>query len=58
MIEIKAYFAWKPATRERALSFARWLFRNMTGVRGDDKRVEYINARHVRGVRFTLEDMR
>ena len=30
----------------------------MTGVRGDDKRVEYINARHVRGVRFTLEDMR
>ena len=58
MIEVKAYFSWCPATEEKALSFARWLFRNMTGVRSDEKRAEYINSRHVRGVRFTLEELR
>lgn len=58
MIEIRVYFKWKPATREQALAFARWLFRQMTSVRGDEARVERINTRHVRGASFTLEELR
>ncbi|MBQ9283862.1 MAG: hypothetical protein IJ773_03955 [Lachnospiraceae bacterium] len=58
MIEVRAYFKWKPVTREQALSFARWLFRQMTCVRGDEARVDRINTRHVRGIRFTLEELR
>lgn len=58
MIKIRAYFKWKPATREQALAFARWLFRQMTCARGDEARVEKINTRHVRGTSFTLEELR
>ena len=55
MIEVRAYFKWKPATREQVLSFARWL---LTCVRGDEARVDRINTRHVRGTSFTLEELR
>ena len=58
MIEIRAYFKWKPATREKALAFARLLFRQMTCVRGDEARVAQTNTRHVRGTSFTLEELR
>ena len=58
MIKIRAYFKWKQATREQALSFARWLFRQLTCIRGDEARVRQINTRHVRGTSFTLEELR
>lgn len=57
MIETKMYFGWHPATKEKALIFAKMLFRDMPC--GDEKkRLERINTRHVRGVSFTLEDLR
>ena len=57
MIQIRAYFGWHPATYEQALTFARWIFRHMTCIRGADNRVKKINDRHIKGIVFTLKDL-
>ena len=57
MTELRAYFKWHPATYEQALKFARWIFRNMTCIRGNENRVKQINERHVKGVVFTIKDL-
>lgn len=57
MIEIRAATKWKPVSREKALSFARWLLRNMVNGGSAKERLEKINSRHVRGIRFTLDEL-
>ena len=56
MTKIRAYFKWHPVTYEQALKFAKWIFRNMTCISGNENRVKQINERHVKGVVFTIKD--
>lgn len=58
-IEIRAHTTWaKAESRDKALKFARLLFRNMPNVGSDENRVKMINEKHVRGTKFTLEELR
>lgn len=58
-IFIRATFTWaKAESREKALKFARLMFRNMVNAGSDESRVKLINREHVRGTRFTLEELR
>ena len=57
MIQTRLYFGWHPSTHEMALNFARWLFRHMTCIRGDENRLKQINTYHVKGIVFTLKDL-
>lgn len=57
-IFIRAFFGgWKPATREKALAFARFYYKNITAV-PEKKVAEFINERFLRGVAFTLEEIK
>lgn len=57
-IEIRATTTWAKAdSRETALKFARLLFRRMVNL-NDEAKVKQINEKHVRGTRFTLEELR
>lgn len=57
MIKIKAWFGdWKEATPEEALRFAQGMFWRMTMLK-DPAKIERINARYIRGIRFELKDM-
>ena len=58
VIEIRAHTTWAKAdSRETALKFARLMFCRMTNL-NDEAKVYQINERHVRGIRFTLEELR
>lgn len=58
-IEIRAHMSWaKAESRDKALKFARILFRNMVNGGSDENRLKIINEQHVRGTRFTLEELR
>ena len=58
-IEIRMTQTWaKAESREKALKFARILFRNMVNGGSDENRVKIINEKHVRGTSFTLEELR
>ena len=57
-IEIRMCGKWVPATRDVALRLAKFLFVKMVGISGDEAKVEKIHSRHVRGIRFTVEDLR
>lgn len=58
-IFIRATFTWaKAESRENALKFARIMFRNMVNGGSDEAKVKQINEQHVRGTRFTLEELR
>lgn len=58
-IEIRMTQTWaKAESREKALKFARILFRNMVNGGNDENRVKIINEKHVRGTSFTLEELR
>ena len=57
-IEIRAHMKWaKAESREMALKFARILFSRMVNL-NDEAKVKQINEQHVRGTRFTLEELR
>jgi len=58
-IFIRAFFGeWKPATREKALAFARFMDNGITTIPDAERRAAYINERHLRGVTFTPEELR
>ena len=58
-IEIRAHTKWaKAESREKALKFAKLLFRNMVNAGSDENRADLINKNHVRGTKFTLEELR
>ena len=58
MIQIKAIFSdWKEVTKKEALDFARYSFKNITTMQ-DDEKVEYINKNKLRGIAFTLEQLK
>lgn len=58
-IEIRTHMSWaKAESRDKALKFARLLFRNMVNGGSDENRVKIINEKHVRGTSFTLEELR
>lgn len=57
MIEIRTLFdGWLPATKEKALDYARFLYKNIVTRSGDDL-VEYINKNQIRGISFTKEEL-
>ena len=50
MIEIKAFYGdWKPASKEKAAAFAKWLMRHMPAVYGEAEKMALIDAKHLRG---------
>lgn len=58
-IEIRAHMSWaKAESRDKALKFARIMFRNMVNAGSDENRGKLINKNHVRGTKFTLEELR
>ena len=57
-IFIRMTSTWAKAdSREKALKFARILFSRMVNL-NDEAKVKQINEQHVRGTRFTLEELR
>ncbi len=57
MIEIKTLFnGWIPATKERALDYARTLYKSVATMTGVEL-VEYINKNKIRGISFTIEEL-
>jgi hypothetical protein len=58
MIQIKPIFSdWKEVTKKEALDFARYSYKNITTMQ-DDEKVEYINKNKLRGIAFTLEQLK
>lgn len=57
MIEIKTLFdGWIPATKEKALDYARFLYKSVMTMTGDEL-VKYINNNKIRGISFTRKEL-
>lgn len=58
VIEVRFLFGpWTRVSQESALKFARTVYGGMNAIADPAKKVALINERHVRGARFTVEDI-
>ena len=55
-IMIRAFFDWHEVTREKALSFARYCYRDRLFPK--DRKAEFVNKKCLKGISFTDEELR
>jgi hypothetical protein len=58
LIMLKTTFSdWQIISKEEALNYAKWKFKNITTQRNDEELIAMVNS-HYRGIEFTVNELK